>query len=155
MIKPFPEEGQDRYRFHWTTPFLISRHDARTLYVGGNRLFVSRDRGETWTASEDLTRNEDRDELPIMGSVPDESTLSRHDGVAVWGSITTLAESPIESGTLYAGTDDGRIQLTRDDGASWTSLESAIPELDPNRVKVSRIVASAHGQTPGCCALAH
>lgn len=142
-IKPYPESGDARYRFHWTSPLRISRHDAATLYFGGNRLFISRDRGDSWSASPDLTRQEDRDELPIMGSIPGDHTLSRHDGVAEWGTITTISESPLDEGTLYVGTDDGRVQLTRDGGERWESLEAAIPGMDPRWSKVSRIVASA------------
>jgi len=142
VIKPVPEEDASRYRFHWTSPFVISRHDAQTLYFGGNRLFITKDRGASWTASPDLTRAEDRSELSIMGSVPDENTLSRNDGVAAWGTITSVSESPTEKGTLYVGTDDGRLQLTRDGGETWESLEGAVTGFDPLRAKVSRVLAS-------------
>jgi photosystem II stability/assembly factor-like uncharacterized protein len=141
-IKPHPGEGESEYRFHWTTPMLVSRHDPVVLYLGGNRLFVSSDRGESWSASPDLTWNEDRDELPIMGAVPDEHTLSRHDGVADWGTITTISESPLSAGTIWVGTDDGRIQLSRDGGKSFESREGNVRSLDPKRAAVSRIVAS-------------
>ena len=142
-IKPYPEEEGSRYRFHWTSPILISPHDAKTIYLGGNRLFISDDRGDSWRATEDLTRNEDRSELAIMGVLPDEGMLSRHDGVGAWGTITTVSESPAAAGTLYVGTDDGRIQLTRDGGESWESLEGNIRGFDPTRAKVSRVRASA------------
>lgn len=142
-IKPYPDYGDTDYRFHWTSPLVISRYDPATLFFGGNRLFISEDRGDSWRATPDLTRNEDRDELPIMGAVPGEHTLSRHDGVADWGTITTISESPLREGTIYVGTDDGRIQLSRDGGEHWESLEEAIPEVEPLRSKVSRVVASA------------
>ena len=142
-IKPYPEQDDSRYRFHWTSPILISPHDAKTIYLGGNRLFISDDRGDNWRATEDLTRNEDRSELAIMGVLPDEGMLSRHDGVGAWGTITTVSESPAVAGTLYVGTDDGRIQLTRDGGESWESLEGNISGFDPIRAKVSRVRASA------------
>ncbi len=144
VIKPTPEEEGQRLRFHWTAPFAISRHDPESLYFGGNRLFVTRDRGESWTSSPDLTWSEDRDELPIMGSVPGENTLSRHDGVAAWGTISTISESPMTRGTVYVGTDDGRIQVTRDDGETWESVEDALSDFEPRRAKVSRVVASHH-----------
>ena len=142
-IKPYPKPEEDRYRFHWTSPILISRHDPKTVFFGGNRFFVSSDRGDSWTASSDLTRNEDRDELTIMGLISGEDTLSRHDGVGAWGTITTISESALVAGTVYVGTDDGRIQLTRDGGSSWTSLEGALRGMDPARSKVSRVVASS------------
>jgi photosystem II stability/assembly factor-like uncharacterized protein len=141
-IKPYPKEGEDDYRFHWTAPLLVSRHDPRVLYIGGNRLFVSEDRGDNWTASADLTWNEDRDELPIMGSVPNESTLSRHDGVSDWGTVTTIAESPASSAIVWVGTDDGRVQLSRDGGKTFESREGNLRALEPRRATVSRIVAS-------------
>ncbi len=141
-IRPHPGANEDEYRFHWTSPILLSRHDPRALYLGGNRLFTSNDRGETWLASPDLTWNEDRDELPIMGAVPDGDTLSRHDGVADWGTLTTIAESPLDAAILYAGTDDGRLQLSRDGGKTFEALEGNLKGFDPRRAAVSRIVAS-------------
>jgi photosystem II stability/assembly factor-like uncharacterized protein len=141
-IRPHGGEDEDEYRFHWTSPILVSRHRPGVLYLGGNRLFTSTDRGDTWTASPDLTWNEDRDELPIMGVFPDETTLSRNDGVDDWGTLSTLAESPLDASVLYAGTDDGRIQLSRDGGRSFTALEGNLEGFDPRRATVSRIVAS-------------
>jgi photosystem II stability/assembly factor-like uncharacterized protein len=140
-IQPHPPDDGTSYRFHWTSPFVLSRFDPQVLYLGGNRLFVSRDRGESWTASPDLTWNEDRTELPIMGSIPGENTLSRHDGVQDWGTITTIAESPLDALVLYVGTDDGRLQITRDGGKSFKSLEGQLG-LDAKRATVSRVVAS-------------
>ena len=141
-IKPYPADGDEEYRFHWTTPIAISPHDANRIYVGGNRLFTSTDRGETWSASEDLTRAEDRDTLPIMDEVPDEETLSRHDGVSEWGTITTIAESPVAPGLMYVGTDDGLVQISRDEGQTWTSQAGRFPGLDEERTLVSRVAAS-------------
>ncbi|HXV60990.1 MAG TPA: hypothetical protein VEK15_09880, partial [Vicinamibacteria bacterium] len=141
-IRPYPSEDQDEYRFHWTSPLRISRHDPGVLFFGGNRLFISRDRGDSWMASPDLTWNEDRDELPIMGAEPNDRTLSRHDGVSDWGTVTTIAESPLDPRLLYVGTDDGRIQQTRDGGETWRSLEANLAPFDSKRTTVSRIVAS-------------
>jgi hypothetical protein len=120
----------------------VSRQKPGVLYLGGNRLFTSNDRGDTWLASPDLTWNEDRDELPIMGSFPDEATLSRNDGVDDWGTLTTIAESPLDPGILYAGTDDGRVQLSRNGGKTFEALEGNVKGFDPKRAAVSRIVAS-------------
>ncbi len=142
-IKPYPGEGEDPYRFHWTSPLVLSRHDPKTIYLGGNRLFASRDRGESWTASADLTWHEDRNELPIMGVVPGETTLSRNDGVDDWGTITTIEESPLDAKLVYVGTDDGRVQLSRDGGARFESLESNVVGFDSKRATVSRIAASS------------
>ncbi len=141
-IRPYPAEGEESYRFHWTSPIRISPHDSNTIFLGGNRLFTSRDRGETWIATEDLTRAEDRDELPIMSIVPDEKTLSRHDGISQWGTLTTIDESPLKSGLIWVGADDGTVQVTQDGGETWTNLSGKFPSLDGNRAAVSRVVAS-------------
>jgi photosystem II stability/assembly factor-like uncharacterized protein len=141
-IRPFPPEGEDRYRFHWTSPILISPHDPKTIHLGGNRLFISKDQGENWTATPDLTRAEDRDELAIMGVVPDDKTLSRHDGTSNWGTITSVAESPLTPGLLWIGADDGSVQVSRDGGGTWTRLNGKFPGFDEHRVLVSRVAAS-------------
>ena len=141
-IRPHAGADEDDYRFHWTSPILVSRHNPGVLYLGGNRLFTSNDRGDTWLASPDLTWNEDRDELPIMGSFPGEETLSRNDGVDDWGTLTTIAESPLDAAILYVGTDDGRVQLSRDGGRTFEALEENFRGIDPKRATVSRVVAS-------------
>src|SRR5437879_7095311 len=111
------KEGEPRYRFQWNSPIVISAHDPRTIYYGGNFLFKSTDRGDTWTKlGGDLTTGVERDKLPIMGKVPDKDTLSRHDGVQQYPCITTVSESPLKSPVLWVGTDDGNLQVTRDAG---------------------------------------
>jgi photosystem II stability/assembly factor-like uncharacterized protein len=140
-IKPYPPAGEAAYRFNWTAPIVISPHDPKKIHLGGNRVFTSPDRGETWTASADLTRAEDRDTLPIMGVLPSAEMLSRHDGVSAWGTITTLAESRARAGVLWAGTDDGLVQLSRDDGKTWTNVTSGIPALAQHG-RVSRVEPS-------------
>lgn len=145
-LRPQPVAEGKRYRFHWTAPILISPHDSRTVYLGGNRLFTSKDRGESWTATPDLTRAEDRDELAIMGVVPDEKTLSRHDGVSSWGTLTSVAESPLVPGILWVGADDGTVQVSRDGGETWTYLSERFGGFDCHRATVTRVVAS-HART--------
>ena len=142
VIRPHPSEGEESYRFHWTSPIRISPHKAETIYLGGNRLFISRDRGETWTATGELTRAEDRDELPIMGIVPDETTLSRHDGTSQWGTLTTIDESPLKPGLVWVGADDGSVQVTQDGGETWNNISGRFPDFDDHRASVSRVVAS-------------
>ena len=77
-----------------------------------------------------------------MDEVPDEETLSRHDGVSEWGTITTIAESPVAPGLMYVGTDDGLVQISRDEGQTWTSQAGRFPGLDEERTLVSRVAAS-------------
>lgn len=140
-IRPRPSDETEEYRFNWNSPILISPHDAQTVYYGGNKLFKSTDRGDTWEASIDLTTQQDREKLPLMGVLPDESTLSRHDGISYYGDITTISESPIKEGLLYVGTDDGNIQVSRDGGKTWKNVIGKVPGV-PKYTYVTRVVAS-------------
>jgi photosystem II stability/assembly factor-like uncharacterized protein len=141
VIQPDPMIGTSRYRFDWNTPVLLSPHDPKTIYVGGNKLFRSRDRGETWTESIDLTSSPDRDKMQIMGVLPSENTLSRDDGQATYGHIVTMAESPVRAGILWVGTDDGNLQVSRDAGATWRNVRANVAGV-PKDTYVSRVVAS-------------
>ena len=140
-IRPEPEDEKERYRFNWNSPVVISPHNSRTIYYGGNKLFKSTDRGDTWTASPDLTTQQDRDKLPLMGVLPDTNTLSRNDGISTYGNIITISESPVKEGVLWVGTDDGNVQLSTDGGATWTNVIEKIPDV-PQYTYVSRIEAS-------------
>ncbi len=143
-IRPREEPGDgDRYRFDWNSPIVVSPHDPDTVYYGGNRLFISRNRGDGWTRTDDLTKRLDRDEMPIMGAPVTDETLSRNDGISTFGQITTLAESPVEAGVLYVGADDGNLQRSRDGGATWDNITGNLPGV-PDQTYVTRIVASAH-----------
>jgi photosystem II stability/assembly factor-like uncharacterized protein len=128
-----PLEDNDkapRYRFQWNSPLVMSAHDSKTLYYGGNYLFKSTNRGDSWTRlGADLTSGVERDKLPILGKVPDKNTLSRHDGVQNYPCASTVAESPVRAGVLWVGTDDGNLQVTRDDGKTWTNVTGKVPGL--------------------------
>lgn len=141
------EDGEDReLRWNWDTPVFLSQHDENTVYVGSNVLFRSRDLGMAWEEiSPDLTHAIDRTELEIMGVAGSEPMMSANDGQASYGNLETIAESPFDAGLLYVGSDDGRVHVTRDGGASWTDVTGNIPGL-PERTYVSRVVASAHDQ---------
>jgi photosystem II stability/assembly factor-like uncharacterized protein len=132
----------DPFRFDWVTPSLVSRHDPTTFYLGGNRLFVTRDRGVTWAATEDLTKEIDRDTLELMGVEGSAEMLSKHDGTASFSEITTIAESPLDPDVLWVGTDDGNVQVSRDGGRSWSEVGRNVPGVAPT-VYVSRVTASA------------
>jgi photosystem II stability/assembly factor-like uncharacterized protein len=140
-IRPEPENPKESHRFNWNCPIHISPHDPKTIYYGGNKLFISHDRGDSWKATADLTKQEDREKKPLMGVLPDKNTLSKHDGIADFGDITTIAESPIESGILYVGTDDGNIQVSRDGGDTWKNVTDRLREV-PEYTYVTRVVAS-------------
>jgi len=140
-----PSETEPRYRFQWTTPFLISHFDHNTLYIGGNFVFRSTDRGDSWTKiSPDLTTGADRSKMPILGKIPDKDTLSRNDGVTSFPEVTTLSESPVRAGIVWAGTSDGNLQVTRD-GKTWKNVAANIPDL-PKGTFASRVAASKYGE---------
>jgi photosystem II stability/assembly factor-like uncharacterized protein len=139
-IVPAPPAGE-QYRFNWSTPILLSPHNPRVVYVGANKLFKSLDRGDTWTASIDLSKQIDRAKLPIMGVDGDKPMVSKHDGVANYGNITTIAESPVLPGVLWAGTDDGNVQISKDGGATWTNVAGNIAGVTGG-YQVSRVEAS-------------
>jgi photosystem II stability/assembly factor-like uncharacterized protein len=146
IIRPEPPPGE-KYRFNWNSPILVSRHDPKTIYYGGNRVFGSKNRGDDWTlVSPDLTSSDDvkRDATPIFGK-PAKELLSRNDGVVHFGTITTLSESPLRAGVLWAGTDDGNLQVSRDSGATWTSVAARVPGV-PKGTYVSRVEASRTGE---------
>lgn len=140
-----PEEDNDkapRYRFQWNSPLIISPHNPKTIYYGGNYLFKSTNQGDSWERlGNDLTNNVDRNTLPILGKAVDANTLSRHDGVQAWPCITAIAESPVKAGVLWVGTDDGNVQISRDGGKTWSNVMSHVPGVQKGAY-VSRIEPS-------------
>ncbi|MDE0899443.1 MAG: hypothetical protein OSA81_10530 [Longimicrobiales bacterium] len=145
-----PRENGDTakaYRFNWNAPLLISQHDPATIYLGGNYLMRSRDRGMSWeeVGGVDLTKQIDRAELEIMGVPGSEPMMSIHDGTSTYGNLTTLAESRFTPDVIYAGTDDGNLQVTMDGGDTWENVADRIPGL-PERTYVSRVAPSAHAE---------
>ena len=144
-IQPRPVPGDSAYRFDWTAPMLASRHTPGTFYLGGNHLFITRDRGATWTSTKDLSRQIQRDTLRIMGVSGKDIRLSRNDGESSFGELTTIAESPLDPKILWAGTDDGNVQLSRDRGLTWTEVSANISGVASGTL-VSRVVASSAGR---------
>jgi hypothetical protein len=113
-----------------------------TIYYGGNYLFKSTDRGDTWTRlGGDLTTGVDRNKLQIFGKTPDKKTLSRHDGVQEYPTITAFSESPLTPNVLWVGTDDGNVQVSRDGGKNWKNVAARAPGVAKGTY-VSRVVAS-------------
>ena len=140
---PEPELGNAMAPGNWDGPFIISPHNTNTLYAGLNRLWKSTDRGDTWVSLGDLTTGANRRELRVMGQRPHDSTLSLDDGIPYYPTITAVAESPLDEGLLYAGTDDGNLQVSRDGGASWTNIASRLPGA-PQSPWISGIEPSRH-----------
>jgi hypothetical protein len=136
-------ESDEPYRFNWNTPFQLSPHDPSVIWLGGNRLFRSTNRGDTWVASGDLTKRVDRNTIAIMGVPGDRSMLSKNDGVTAYSTIISLSESPVLAGVVWVGTDDGVVQVSRDGGATFTEVGKGLPGLPPDHLYwISRIDAS-------------
>jgi len=141
-IKPEAPVSDTAIRFNWDTPFLISPHDPATIYIGGHRLYRSRDRGHSWKAiSPDLSLGINRDTVALMGVKGKDITVAKNDGVNDFGTLFTIAESRRVAGLLYTGSDDGQVQMSRDAGGSWNNLTGRIPGA-PRLANVSKVEPS-------------
>jgi len=139
-IKPQEGNGEPPYRWNWDTPLIISPHGNR-IYAAANKVFRSDDKGNTWTViSPDLTRQVDRNKLPVMDKVWSVDAVSKNASTSFYGNIVSLTESPLVEGLIYAGTDDGLVQVTEDGGTSWRKIES-FPDV-PEMTYVSCLYAS-------------
>ncbi len=127
-----------QFRWNWNSPLVMSPTNARTIYVGSNYLFKSVDRGDTWRIiSPDLTKNDPstRNSTNSGGLTKDATGAENHN------TIYTIDESPLNSGVIWVGTDDGNVQVTRDGGATWTNVRNNIRGI-PDEIWVSRVEAS-------------
>ncbi|MFN0120727.1 MAG: VPS10 domain-containing protein [Blastocatellia bacterium] len=141
-IRPEPPDGEKPYRWNWDTPMILSPHNPATIFVAANRVFKSTDRGHSWKViSEDLTTSTDRETLEIMGAKGKDISLAKHDGVSTYGNLVTFAESPKKAGLYYAGSDDGVVSVSRDDGARWENVTAKVPGV-PKNTYVSRLAPS-------------
>jgi photosystem II stability/assembly factor-like uncharacterized protein len=147
-IYPVPEANES-YRFEWNTPIELSPHDPSTVLVAGNRFFKSTNKGTTWMASEDLTKQVDRTQLSIMGVSDGDIMASRNDGQSNFSQATTVAESPSQPGVIWVGTDDGNVQVSRDGGATFTDVTGNIPDPPEGYFRVKRVEPSNFA--PGTC----
>lgn len=129
--------GNNPFRFNWSTPIVLSPHNPRTIYLGGNYLLKSVDRGDHWKIiSPDLSRNDpDKTQRKTGGLTSDITGAETH------GTIVTISESPITPGLIWVGTDDGNVQITRDSGVNWENVRSNVPGV-PEDLWVSRVEAS-------------
>ncbi|MEW6511369.1 MAG: glycosyl hydrolase [Bacteroidota bacterium] len=142
-IKPQEEKGEAPLRWNWDSPLLISPHSHTRLYFAANKLFRSDDRGNTWKqVSGDLTRQIDRNKLPVMEKFWSIDAVAKNASTSFYGNITALAESPLKEGVLFVGTDDGLIQISDNGGTAWRRVES-FPGVPP-QTYVSRLEASRH-----------
>ena len=131
-IAPVPPEGEERYRYTWTAPIMLSPHNSSILYAGAQKLLRSLDRGDTWEEiSPDLTKN---DKVKIAGT-----------GHIMYCTITSMDESVLKPGLIWVGTDDGKVHVTKNHGADWEELTNNVEKAGvPHERWVGRIVASKH-----------
>lgn len=142
-IQPQPAAGEDALRWNWDSPLIISPHSHTRIYFAAQRVFRSDDRGNTWKpVSPDLTRQIDRNKLEVMGRVWSVDAVAKNASTSFYGNIVSLAESPLKEGLLYAGTDDGLVQVSEDGGGTWRKIEK-FPGV-PGNTYVSRLEASQH-----------
>ena len=146
-IHPFPKITgsagdaieNHKYRFNWDAPLHISPHDPNTVYFGGNVVFKSSDRGHSWDViSPDLTTNDKDKQRTSGGTIYQDNTAAEFHC-----SILYIAESPVEAGVLYAGTDDGNLHVSTNAGEDWSNVNKKLPGL-PDFAWISKIHASEH-----------
>ncbi|MGE5352541.1 MAG: VPS10 domain-containing protein [Acidobacteriota bacterium] len=142
-IKPVEAKGEEALRWNWDAPLIISPHSHTRLYFAANKLFRSDDRGNSWKEiSQDLSRGLDRNKLPVMGKVWGVDAVAKNASTSFFGNVVALSESPVKEGLIYAGTDDGLINVTDNAGESWKKIEKfpGVPEM----TYVSCILTSQH-----------
>lgn len=145
FVQPQPAAGEPHERFNWDAPILVSPHNPKRLYFASYRVWKSENRGDDWTAiSEDLTRNEERLNLPILGKQQSWDNPWDIGAMSNYNTITSLAESPIQEGLLYAGTDDGILQVSEDGGQNWRKLALGSIKGVPSRAFVNDVRADLY-----------
>jgi photosystem II stability/assembly factor-like uncharacterized protein len=144
-VTPYPNNpmgaGADvlKYRFQWNFPIVFSQHDPNTLYAAANVLFKSTDEGNSWQViSPDLTRNDKTKQGPSGGPITKDNT-----SIEYYGTIFTAMESPVQAGTIWTGSDDGLIQLSRDGGKNWSNVTPPT-SIMPEWIQINSIDASPH-----------
>ncbi len=144
-IKPQPKKDEDAFRWNWDAPLIISPHNNERLYFAANKLFRSDDKGNTWKAiSGDLSRQIDRNTLPVMGKVWSIDAVAKNKSTTIYGNIVALSESPKMQDLLYVGTDDGLIHISPDAGTTWKKIESVSGV--PSKTYVNMLLASQHSE---------
>ncbi len=140
-IRPEPRKDENTYQWNWNTPLFISPHSPTRLYCSSNKVFRSDDRGDSWTViSDDLTRQIDRNTFQVMGKYWSIDAVAKDRSTSLYGTIISLDESPVKENLIYAGTDDGLIQVT-EDGKTWRRI-GTFPGV-PEYTYVSDLLASS------------
>lgn len=142
-IQPKELKDEKEYNWNWDSPVMVSPHDHKTLYFAANKLFKSTDRGDSWQViSGELDQNIDRNRLPVMGKVWPMDAVAKNGSTSRYGAIVSLDESRLQKGLIYAGTDDGQISITEDDGKTWRQVNRF--EGVPENTYVYDIIADKH-----------
>ena len=129
-IKPLPRKNESTYKWNWNTPFILSKHNNKRLYIAANKVFKSDDQGDSWQViSEDITRQLPRDKWAVMDRYWSVDAVAKNVSTSLFGMAVSLAESPVKENLVYVGTDDGVIQMTQD-SKNWqrTTYFSTVPE---------------------------
>jgi len=147
LIQPQPGPGEDYERYNWDAPILVSAHDPARLYFASQRVWRSDNRGDSWEAiSGDLTRDEERLALPIMGKIQSWDNPWDVGAMSNYNTITSLGESPLNEDLVYVGTDDGIIQITEDGGQNWRKIMTESLPGVPERAFINDIRADLHDE---------
>ena len=142
-IRPLPGPGDPPERWNWDSPVIASVHSPGTIYYASQRLWRSDDRGDSWEAvSGDLTRDDNRYELPVAGRVRGVDALWGNTAMSWYSTVSAISESPVAEGVLYAGTDDGLVRVTEDGGLNWRQA-GPLPGV-PERAFINDVKASQH-----------
>ena len=142
-IQPQEDADDEALRWNWNSPLIISPHSAARLYYAAQRLFRSDDRGNSWTpVSDDLTRRIDRNQLDVMGRIQKVDAVAKSASTSPYGNIVALSESTLVEGRIYAGTDDGLVQVLDPQSGDWERIDGFATV--PDRTYVSDLEASLH-----------
>lgn len=146
-IQPQPALGEKTERFNWDAPILVSPHDPKRIYYASQRVWKSEDRGDSWQAiSGDLTNNIERIQTPFYGKQQKWDNAWDIYAMSNYSTITSLSESPKKEGLIYAGTDDGIIQVTEDGGANWRKVDFTKISGLPKTAFVNDLKADLHDE---------
>jgi photosystem II stability/assembly factor-like uncharacterized protein len=144
-IQPKPRKNENEYRWNWDAPLQTSAHQKGRIYFAANKVFKSDDYGNTWQViSEDVTRNLERNKLPLMGKVWGIDASGKNDGTAPYGTVSALSESSKNEKLIAIGTDDGLVQVTTDGGTTWKKTEN-FPGA-PSMTYVYHLLTSQHDE---------
>ncbi len=144
-IQPQSRKGENDYRWNWDAPLQTSAHKKGRIYFAANKVFRSDDYGSTWQVlGDDVTRNMDRNRLPLMGRVWGMDAPGKNSGTALYGTVSALSESPKNENVIIIGTDDGLIQVTTDGGKTWKKTDGVAGV--PTMTYVYHTLASQHDE---------